>query len=108
MAFKLDRILRRGMQNPGEFFQLIYNLPKIIKLYYRLFNDSRVPFRLKIVLSLALVYVISPIDLIPDFLIPGLGYVDDIVVLLAALKYFIRKCPPQIVEEHVRNIEEGN
>lgn len=108
MAFRLDQILRRGMRNPGELLQLIYNLPKIIKLYYRLFHDSRVPFRLKFVLGLALAYVISPIDLIPDFVFPVLGQIDDIIILLAALKYFIRKCPPHIVEEHVRNIQEGN
>lgn len=107
MAIKIDRILRKGMQNPGEFLQLIYNLPKIIKLYYRLLHDSRVPFRLKFVLGLAFAYVISPIDLIPDFIIPGLGQIDDVIILFAALKYFIRKCPSHIVEEHVRNIQEG-
>jgi uncharacterized membrane protein YkvA (DUF1232 family) len=47
---------------------------------------------LKAVPLLALLYVISPIDFVPDF-IPGLGQLDDLGIILAALELFVRLCP---------------
>jgi uncharacterized membrane protein YkvA (DUF1232 family) len=51
-----------------------------------------VPTALKAVPVIALLYVLSPIDLVPDF-IPGLGQLDDLGVILAALELFVRLCP---------------
>lgn len=107
MAFKFDKVIREGIKNPQQAIQFLLNLPKFIKLIYRLFRDSRVPLHLKSVLILALVYLISPIDLIPDLLLPVLGQVDDVIILFIASKYFLKNCPPQIVEEHIRNIQQG-
>ena len=53
---------------------------------------------LKAVLLGVLAYVASPLDLIPDF-IPGLGRVDDLLVLLAAMEMFTRLAPPEVVAE---------
>jgi len=106
MAFKFDRTVREGLKNPAQALQFIVNLPKILKLIYRLFKDSRVPFHLKGILILALAYAISPFDLIPDFLIPVLGQVDDIIVLFAASKYFLKNCPVNVVDEHIQKIKQ--
>ena len=65
----------------------------------RLVRDNRVPLYAKIVPALALVYVISPLDFVPDW-IPALGQMDDLAVLAAGLTLFLRLCPPEIVEEH--------
>ncbi len=108
MAINLNRLIREGIRNPAQAIQFLFSLPKIIKLIYRLFKDARVPLHLKTVLVLALIYVISPIDLIPDLLIPVVGYMDDLFILIAASNYFLKKCPPQIVESHIRNIQQGN
>lgn len=62
------------------------------KLALRLFREPRVPMVLKAVPLLALLYVISPIDFVPDF-IPGLGQLDDLGIILAALELFVRICP---------------
>ena len=105
MAIKFGRLIRNGLQNPIDFIRIILNLPKFIKLYYRLFQDRRVPLHLKLVLIFALVYVLSPIDLIPDWIFPFFGEIDDLIVLIAALRYFIKNCPPEIVQEHVERIE---
>ena len=62
------------------------------RLAIRLFREPRVPMALKAVPVLALLYVLSPIDLVPDF-IPGLGQLDDVGVILAAFEFFVRLCP---------------
>lgn len=105
MAIKFGRLVRNGLQNPIDFIRIIFNLPKFIKLYYRLFQDRRVPLHLKLVLIFALVYVLSPIDLIPDWIFLFFGEIDDLIVLIAALRYFIKNCPPEVVQEHVERIE---
>lgn len=107
MNIKLSRLIQKGLQNPIDFLRIILNLPKFIKLYYRLLLDRRVLFYLKLMLTLALVYVISPIDLIPDWMIPLFGYMDDLVVLFVALKYFLKNCPADVIQEHVARIEMG-
>jgi uncharacterized membrane protein YkvA (DUF1232 family) len=63
-----------------------------VRLAIRLFREPRVPTALKAVPVLALLYVLSPIDLVADF-IPGLGQLDDLGVILAALEFFVRLCP---------------
>ena len=108
MAINFGRLVQKGLKNPVDFFRVIVNLPKFIKLFYRLLKDRRVPFYLKFVLILALIYVISPIDFIPDWIIPIVGYADDIVILIAALRYFLKNCPPEIIREHVERIEAGS
>jgi len=57
----------------------------------------------KALLVLTLVYVVSPLDVIPDF-IPVIGEMDDVVVVLSGLWLFIRLCPPELVRETVHDI----
>jgi uncharacterized membrane protein YkvA (DUF1232 family) len=54
----------------------------------------------------AFLYLISPIDFIPDLLAPILGYVDDIAILFFSLKIFIQLSPRDVVEEHMVSIRE--
>jgi uncharacterized membrane protein YkvA (DUF1232 family) len=58
-------------------------LPEIARLVRRLLTDPGLPRSVKIVLGAALLYLASPVDLVPDF-IPLVGYVDD-ALLVAAL-----------------------
>lgn len=102
-AFK--RLFMYGLKNPVDAIQLMAHLPKFIKLYVRLFKDRRVPLYLKVIVVLAFVYLISPIDLIPDFFVPVLGQVDDLFVLTLGLKWFLKKCPREVLMEHVHQIE---
>jgi uncharacterized membrane protein YkvA (DUF1232 family) len=53
---------------------------------------------------LAVLYVVSPIDLIPDFL-PFVGEVDDLIVIIAACRLFISLCPREVVRDHVQRID---
>lgn len=73
------------------------------RLALGLFRDSRVPLPSKLVLGAAALYLISPIDIAPDWF-PMIGQADDILVLLAGLNLFIKACPSWLVDEHRRRI----
>lgn len=82
-------------------------LVQTIQLVWRLMLDSRVPNWNKVVVPAALLYILSPIDLLPD-LILGLGQVDDIGILMLSVRLFIDLCPPHVVEEHRRALGARN
>jgi uncharacterized membrane protein YkvA (DUF1232 family) len=88
------------------FFKLLAHLPSFLKLIARLVGDPRVSLGAKLLLAAALAYVVLPSDMVPDFL-PGVGQVDDVAVIFAGLKLFLRFCPPQVVREHLRAIAAG-
>jgi uncharacterized membrane protein YkvA (DUF1232 family) len=85
------------------FFQFLAHLPKFFKLFSRLIKDPRVSIRAKLVVAVILTYLVLPSDLLPDFLI-GVGQIDDLAVTLGGLKYFLRLCPTEVVEEHLKTI----
>ena|SRR5215467_4801520 len=87
-----------------QLFRLIWHLPNFVKLYWRLFKDRRVPIRAKALLIAAVLYVLDPIDLLPDFLFPFVGAVDDLAVVIFAARWFISLCPPDVVQERVREL----
>ena len=64
----------------------------------RLRGDPRVPSRVKAVLVFAALWVLSPIDLIPEFL-PVIGPLDDIVVVALALRYAGKHTPHEALLE---------
>jgi len=86
-----------------RFLQVLRHLPNFARLYWRLFRDRRVSILPKALLVLTLVYVISPFDVIPDF-IPVIGEMDDVAVVLSVLWLFIRLCPPEVVREIVHDV----
>ena len=69
-----------------------------------LMRDPRVPWPAKIIAAAVVVYVASPIDLIPDF-IPVLGHMDDLLVALIGGTLLLRSVPGYVVEEHLREYE---
>jgi uncharacterized membrane protein YkvA (DUF1232 family) len=74
-------------------------LPRMVKLIARLIRDPRVPGRSKAFAILAAGYLLSPIDLIPDF-IPVIGETDDVLVVVLALHSLIRAAGRDVVLEH--------
>lgn len=71
-----------------------------LRLVWRLLRDRRVPAGLKVLPALAVLYVISPLDVIPDFL-PVRGQLDDIVIAGVLLLLFVVLSPWPVVLEHV-------
>jgi uncharacterized membrane protein YkvA (DUF1232 family) len=74
-------------------------LMKSGRLGLRLLRDQRVPMYSKVILGLAVIYVLSPLDFLPDWF-PVLGQLDDLAAIAAGLAIFIRPCPTEVVEEH--------
>ena len=70
---------------------------------YRLHFDTRVNRFIKLLIPLALVYFVIPIDLIRDFLpLPyGLARYDDVIILFIAVWLFWNLCPKPVVREHM-------
>lgn len=60
-------------------------------------KKKETPVKAKIIAALTVVYALSPIDLIPDF-IPVLGYVDDVILLPALVALTIRMIPPDVFD----------
>jgi len=58
-------------------------------------RDPRTPVLAKLVGLLVAAYALSPIDLIPDF-IPGLGMMDDVVLVPLAIRWLLKRLPPEI------------
>ena len=77
---------------PGLLKDLAGFLPACVTLLQRLRRDPRVPRHVKLVLVAAALWVLSPIDLIPEFL-PVIGPLDDVVVVALALRWAGRHVP---------------
>jgi uncharacterized membrane protein YkvA (DUF1232 family) len=93
MAEKRDLI---NTQNTGFFQDLIQR----VKLIWRLMGDKRVNFFLKILPVGALIYLVSPVDLIPGLALPVIGALDDAAILWLGTTLFVSLCPDSIVQEH--------
>jgi hypothetical protein len=61
-----------------------------------LLRDPRVPRRAKLVVALAGLWLLSPIDLLPEFL-PVIGPLDDVLVVALALRYAARQVPREVL-----------
>ena len=79
-------------------------LPNLILLFKDLARDPRVPRGSKWLLGLAGIWLVSPIDLIPEF-IPVLGPLDDAVVAALVLRHIVKVAGREVVAEHWRGEE---
>ncbi|RZL74160.1 MAG: DUF1232 domain-containing protein [Rhodococcus sp. (in: high G+C Gram-positive bacteria)] len=83
---------------PGLLHDLVALLPDCLVAIKRLRRDPRVPRSAKIAVVCAGLWMVSPIDLIPD-VIPVIGWLDDVVVVAVALRYAGRRCPRDVLLE---------
>jgi len=81
--------------------ELALLLPNLILLFKDLLRDPRVPRGPKVVLAIGLVWLISPIDLLPEFL-PVLGPLDDAVVAALVLRHLVHRAGGDVVRAHWR------
>ena len=74
-------------------------VPDCVVLVRRLIGDPRVPVATKALLGVLLIYLASPIDLVPDA-IPVAGQLDDAILLALALRRLLRDAGAQVISEH--------
>jgi uncharacterized membrane protein YkvA (DUF1232 family) len=99
MAARMTRWLSRPA--------LLVALLRHMRLASRLLREPSVPLLAKAVPGLAMLYLISPLDIVPD-IVPLLGQLDDLAVALAALESFFRVCPAGPVAFHRAALASGH
>ena len=77
-----------------------------LRLAYRLMREPSVPLLTRALPVLAAVYLVWPLDFIPD-LLPALGQLDDIGIVALALDMFLRRCPPGAKAFHEAALARG-
>ncbi len=102
-AFMLWRIRRSDEKKLAKRIAKLPFLDKI-SLAGSLISDDRIPIAPRIIALALVLYIASPIDLIPDF-IPVIGYFDDILIVIVGAGLLLRSIPPRIIEEHVARYE---
>ena len=88
LAFLVIFWLLRPKDVPAR--EIIRVVPDVIRLLRALITDSTAPLDVRLVLGGLMIWILSPIDLIPEF-IPVLGPLDDVVVAVVALRYTRRR-----------------
>lgn len=83
---------------PGSAKDLATVLPACVTTVRRLRTDPRVPRSAKVAVAFAGLWVLSPIDLIPEFL-PVIGPLDDVVVVALALRFAAKRVPHEAIRE---------
>ncbi|MGE0295738.1 YkvA family protein [Pseudonocardia sp.] len=91
LLFLLARRLPEGLAK-----DLVGFLPDCVTTARVLRKDPRVPRRAKIAVIVAMLWVLSPIDLIPEFL-PVIGPLDDVIVVALLLRYAARTVPREVL-----------
>ena len=77
----------------------IAELPRFLRLLWGLITDARVSMVDKLLVAGAIAYIVTPIDLIPDF-IPFLGEVDDVYLLVLALRRLMQNAGRTVLLAH--------
>lgn len=74
------------------------------EVYRRVVKDKRTPVAAKLILALAVGYLLLPFDIIPDF-IPAIGHLDDLVIVPALVMIALKMIPEEVLEENRRLVE---
>ena len=91
-----DQNLTPSSNRPGAIGAIYENAV----LSWKLFWDNRVSFFSKLIPIGTLIYLFSPLDF--DWLIPVVGYLDDVGLLILGMSVFIKLAPPDVVQEYRR------
>jgi uncharacterized membrane protein YkvA (DUF1232 family) len=90
---------RERSELKGRMTSFMMFLPNMVMLLGRLLKDARVPAAEKALFLAAIVYVISPLDLIPD-VFPFIGQIDDLYVVALTLLRLVNRTDAAVVRQH--------
>ena len=95
----MDIELKERKHMRGVLREALALIPNFLKLLYRLFKDSRAPLAEKALLAGTIIYVVSPLDFIPD-LIPFIGQVDDLYLVALVVLRLLSRTDDEVLREH--------
>ena len=96
----------RRYDDPPRLREALRLLPDVVRLLHRLARDRALPRGVRVRLVLLLAYLALPIDLVPDF-IPVIGYADDVIVVVLALRSVARAAGTEALDRHWPGSPEG-
>ena len=99
-------IEQRRHPDRASLTDLLRLAPDVVRLVKRLALDRTVSVGVRIWLGALLLYLLSPIDLVPDF-IPVIGYADDAIIVALALRFATRRAGPEALERHWPGTPQG-
>ena len=94
------------MSSFESFRQHAENMMSEVYALYLARGDPRIPWYAKAIIILTVVYALSPIDLIPDF-IPFFGYLDDLIIVPLGIALAVRLMPEQVWDEYRARAKAG-
>jgi uncharacterized membrane protein YkvA (DUF1232 family) len=94
------------MRTFDSFRQRVEDMMSEVYALYLARNDPRIPWYAKAVIVLTVLYALSPIDLIPDF-IPFFGYLDDLIIIPLGIALAIYLMPKEVWEEYRERAKAG-
>lgn len=81
-------------------------VPDLAVLLRRLLADHAVPWWSRLLVGVLVIYLLSPIDLVPDFL-PVIGYADDVLVVVWVLRTLVKAAGPEVLQRHWSGSDAG-
>ena len=77
----------------------LFGMHRTLRVFFAGFTDRRVSLWLKVSAMSGLIYIFSPLDVMPD--VSGIGLLDDIIISLLIMQAFLEAAPQAVVDEHL-------
>jgi uncharacterized membrane protein YkvA (DUF1232 family) len=89
----------RRQEDPASLKDMLRLVPDVLRMCRGLAADPDVPRGVRVRMGLLVGYLLMPIDLVPDF-VPVVGYADDAIVVVWALRSVVRAAGPDALDRH--------
>jgi uncharacterized membrane protein YkvA (DUF1232 family) len=99
-------VAARRQRDPARLPDLVRLAPDTARLVGRLAKDPTLPRTVRWRLAALLVYLVSPIDLVPDF-VPVVGLLDDAIVLTLTLRSVVRAAGTEAIDRQWPGTDQG-
>lgn len=99
-------VAQRRTANSGGSRDAVRLVPDALRLVRRLATDRSIPRLTRLPLWVLLGYLLSPIDIVPDF-IPVIGYADDVILVALVLRGLARRAGADKIDEHWPGTQKG-